>query len=163
MKRIKALALAGACLAAVAVAPAQAASATFKVTVTVVERPDCVINGNKPIEVDFGQVVVTDIDGTNYRTPIAYGLECKGVGKKNLALSLSGTAAGFDASALRTSVEGLGIRLYANDKQLKVNSGTVAFKYEAKPELAAVPVKKKDAELQGGEFSAGATLKVEYK
>ncbi|MBB4820631.1 type 1 fimbria pilin [Pseudomonas alcaligenes] len=162
MKRIKALALAGACLAAVAVAPAQAASTTFRVTVTVIERPDCVINGNKPIEVDFGEVVVTDIDGSNYRTPVAYGLDCKGADNKRLGLSYAGNAADFDTAALRTSVQGLGIRLYADDQLLEVNSGSHPFDYQAKPTLYAVPVKQDDAQLSGGEFTAGATLKVDY-
>ncbi|MCU9948900.1 fimbrial protein [Pseudomonas sp. PDM13] len=163
MKRIKALALAGACLAAAVAAPAQAASTTFRVIVTVVERPQCVINGNKPIEVDFGEIVVSRIDGNNYRTPITYGLDCKGTEGRRLALTLAGTAAAFDSAALRTTAEGLGIRLYADDQLLEVNSGSHAFDNQATPALYAVPVKQDDARLQGGAFTAGATLKVEYQ
>ncbi|MDU9414384.1 fimbrial protein [Pseudomonas sp. zfem005] len=162
MKRIKALALAGACLAAVAVAPAQAASTTFKVTVTVVARPNCVINGNKPIEVDFGEVVTTKINGSNYRVPVTYGLQCTGTNNKRLALRIAGAPATFDAAALRTSVDGLGIRLYVDDELLDVNSGSHSFDYSTKPALFAVPVRQANTQLRGGEFTAAATLKVEY-
>lgn len=133
-----------------------------QITVTVVEPPKCVINENRPIEVDFGQVVTTRIDGNNYRVPVTYGLDCKGSQGATLAMSVSGGVTGFDSAALRTSVDGLGIRLYADDQLLAVNSGAHNFDYPNMPALYAVPVKQADARLGGGEFTAAATLEVGY-
>lgn len=43
-------------------------------------KPPCTVNDNKPIEVDFGDVMTTRIDGSNYRQQVNYTLSCTGGG-----------------------------------------------------------------------------------
>ncbi len=55
-----------------------APSATVTVKVTVVAPPPCVINDGRPIEVEFGDVMTTRVDGDNYKMPVNYTLSCTG-------------------------------------------------------------------------------------
>lgn len=143
-------------------AAAPLASATIRVTVTVVEKPSCVINGNRPIEVDFGEVMTSKIDGAQYKVPVTYSLECKQSEGKNVRMNILANPSAFDPSALATSVAGLGIRLYAADQVLPPGPDGYRFVYPNLPVLTAVPVKDAAITLAGGDFSAAATLEVEY-
>lgn len=50
-------------------------AATVKVSVTVVQPLPCTINGGRPIEVNFGdELMTTRIDGYRYRVPIDFRL-----------------------------------------------------------------------------------------
>ena len=44
---------------------------TLNITGNIVE-PECEINNNQQIVVNFGEVLTTRIDGANYETPIVY-------------------------------------------------------------------------------------------
>ncbi|MDU7767913.1 MAG: fimbrial protein [Serratia marcescens] len=84
------------------------ANTLVNVRVTVLSPP-CVINGGQPIEVNFGdEVMTTRIDGSNYRRPVNYTLTCNGQSSNALKLQVQGAAAGFDGQLLRTSQDGLG-------------------------------------------------------
>ncbi|MEG2734527.1 MAG: fimbrial protein [Hafnia sp.] len=131
------------------------------VKVTVVASPPCVINGNRPIEVEFGDVMTTQVDGYNYKMPIEYTLSCSGTLPYALTLQLKGTGSEFDATVLMTDKAGLGIKLLQGSEQVAVNS-TLVFIYGHNPLLWAVPVKKGGATLTGGEFRAGAIMGVNY-
>lgn len=138
------------------------AATTVTVKVTVVAPPPCVINGNRTIEVDFGEVMTTRVDGKNYRTPVNYSLSCSGQSKNAMKLQVQGTGAAFDTTVLKTNKTGLGIQLQQGSSKLAVN-GWLNFTYPNTPELWAVPVKQSGVNLSGGEFTAGATLKVAYQ
>ncbi|MGL1813972.1 UNVERIFIED_CONTAM: fimbrial protein [Serratia marcescens] len=135
---------------------------TVTVKVTVVAPPSCVINDDKPIEVDFGEVMTTRVDGSNYRLPVTYTLDCKDAPSNAMKLQVQGAGADFDGTVLQTNKTGLGIELQQGDAKLPVN-GWLNFTYPNKPELWAVPVKQNGATLTGGEFTAGATMKVDYQ
>lgn len=137
-------------------------TATVTVKVTVVEVPPCTINGNRVIEVDFGDVIVPQIDGHRYLKPVNYSLECTGQLTNAMKLAIQGNPASFDNSALKTSVDGFGIAMRVNGQPLAINNW-LNFVYPNKPVLEAVPVKRAGVELPGGEFSAGATLMVQYQ
>lgn len=137
-------------------------TATVTVKVTVVEIPPCTINGNKVIEVDFGDVIVSKIDGHNYMKTVDYSLECSGQPTNAMKLAIQGIPSSFDKTALKTNVEGFGIAMRVNGLPLPINSA-LNFVYPNKPALQAVPVKNTGIDLSGGEFSAGATLKVIYQ
>ncbi|MGP0843280.1 fimbrial protein [Serratia sp. CY83965] len=142
---------------------AQAASTTIKVTVTIVAPPPCVINNNNLIEVNFGNdVMTTRIDGSYKKQPVVYSLECKNAPNNAMKLQIQGTGAGFDSEVLQTNKDGLGVALLRNGSRQPINSW-INFTYPTKPTLEAVPVKQAGATLRGGEFSAGATMKVEYQ
>ncbi|HAT4919957.1 TPA: fimbrial protein [Serratia marcescens] len=142
---------------------AQAAVSIVTVSVTVVAPLPCTLNGGKPIEVNFGdEVMTTRIDGDNYRQPVGYGLSCNGPWKNAMRLQLSGAAAGFDGTLLKTSVNGLGIELQRDGVRIPLNAWQ-NFTYPSMPKLEAVPVKQSGATLPTGEFTASATLRVDYQ
>ncbi|WP_368927384.1 fimbrial protein [Serratia marcescens] len=141
---------------------AQAAS-TVTVKVTVMAPLPCEINGNKPIEVDFGdEVLTTRIDGNNYRTPVVYTVTCSKPEKNGMRLMIAGTGAGFDGKLLQTSVAGMGIAFLKDDARIALNSWQ-HFTYPALPKLEAAPVKQANVALPTGEFTASATLRVDYQ
>lgn len=138
------------------------AADTITVKVTVVAPPPCVINDDRPIEVEFGDVMTTRVDGDNYKMPVNYTLSCTGGTSNAMKLQVKGTGAAFDATVLQTNKSGLGIELRQGDSKLAVNDW-LNFTYPNTPELWAVPVKQSGATLTGGEFSAGATMAVDYQ
>lgn len=135
---------------------------TVTVKVTVVAPPPCVINDNRAIEVDFGDVITTRVDGAHYRMPVNYTLSCSGETANAMKLQVQGNGAPFDGTVLQTNKEGLGIELQQGSSRLPVNSW-LNFSYPDKPELWAIPVKQAGATLTGGEFTAGATMRVDYQ
>ncbi|MGP0873348.1 fimbrial protein [Serratia sp. CY81684] len=142
---------------------AQAASTTIKVTVTIVAPPPCVINNNNLIEVNFGNdVMTTRIDGSYKKQPVVYSVECKNAPNNAMKMQIQGTGASFDGEVLQTNKDGLGVALLRNGSRQPINSW-INFTYPTKPTLEAVPVKQAGATLRGGEFSAGASMKVEYQ
>ncbi|EOV8484583.1 fimbrial protein [Klebsiella aerogenes] len=144
------------------VLPAFADDLNVKVHVTVISPPPCKINDDKPIEVDFGDVMTTRIDGNNYRMPINYSLDCKDSTGKSFRLQISGSSASFDNKVLLTNIQTLGVELQQMGNKISVNEW-IEFVYPAKPELWAVPVTKRGSKLPGGEFTAGATLRLDYQ
>ncbi|SUI42774.1 fimbrial protein [Serratia marcescens] len=149
-------------LAALPMLACTAPSATVTVKVTVVAPPPCVINDDRPVEVEFGDVMTTRVDGDNYKMPVNYTLSCSGGTSNAMKLQVKGNGAAFDATVLQTNKTGLGIELRQGDGKLAVNSW-LNFTYPNKPELWAVPVKQAGTTLTGGEFSAGATMAVDYQ
>lgn len=135
--------------------------ATVAIKVTVLAVP-CTVNDNKAIEVNFGDVMTTRVDGKNYREQISYTLSCSAGASKAMKLQVQGTGAAFDSELLNTTVSGLGIRMQNGSSNLPVNQW-VNFTYPDKPALWAVPVKQTGVTLSGGKFTAAATLKVTYQ
>lgn len=131
------------------------------INVNIVAVP-CVINNDKPIEVDFGNVLPTKVDGVNYRVPVNYTLSCPGGEYKALKLQVQGAPAGFDGKYLQTSVTVLGVELQQGSHVISVNDW-VSFTYPNKPELWVVPVKQSGATLPVGYFTATASMKVDYQ
>lgn len=136
-------------------------SATVTVKVTVVAPPACVINDNKAIAVEFGNVMMTRLDGSQYRRPVNYTLDCRGAPSGAMRIQIQGNGAAFDGSVLQTSTSGLGIRLQQGSAQLAINSW-LNFTYPQKPTLWAIPIKQPGVTLTGGDFTAVATMKVDY-
>lgn len=136
---------------------------TIKVTVTIVAPPPCVINNNSLIEVSFGNdVMTTRIDGSYKKQPVIYSVECKNAPNNAMKLQIQGNGASFDSDVLQTDKDGLGVALLRNGNLQPINSW-VNFTYPNLPKLEAVPVKQAGIQLNGGKFSAGATMKVEYQ
>jgi len=138
-----------------------AAITTVTVKVTVVAQP-CVINDDKPIDVNFGEITTTGVDGKNFRLPVNYTLNCTGVSSNAMKLQIQGSGAGFDATVLKTNKPRLGIELQQGDSKFPLNSW-LNFTYPNKPALWAVPVKQSGLTLAAGEFTATATMTVDYQ
>lgn len=138
------------------------ADSTITVKVTVLAPPPCTINNDRPIEVIFGDVMTTSVDGNNYRMPVNYTLLCTGGSHNAMKLQIQGNGAPFNNTLLQTDKTGLAIELQQEGSKLAVNNW-VNFTYPNKPVLWAVPVKQSGVTLTGGEFSASATMKVDYQ
>ncbi|MGQ6230877.1 fimbrial protein [Serratia sp. IR-2025] len=136
--------------------------ATVTVKVTVVKPPPCTINGDRTIDVNFGNVNTVDVDGKNYLTTVNYTLECGSGSSNAMKMAIMGAPTTFDRSALQTNITDFGIALKANGTPLTINN-ELSFTYPNKPVLQAVPVKRNGATLKGGGFSAGATMMVNYQ
>lgn len=136
-------------------------TAVVTVKVEVVAPPPCTVNDNRPIEVEFGDVMTTRVDGVNYRMPVNYTLSCDASANNAMKLQVQGTSA-FDGQALQTSVAGLGIRLQHGTTTLAVNDW-LNFSYPDQPELWATPIMQAGVTLPAGEFTAGASLRVDYQ
>ncbi len=146
-----------------------APSSTVTVKVTVVAPPPCTINDNRPIEVDFGNVTTTRVDGNNYLMPVNYTINCSGSVESGMKIQVSGTPAGFgDSSVLRTTITGLGIALKTDfggsGRMLPFDINQWWHGYNPNQPWAfwAVPVKQSGTALRGGEFTASATMRVAY-
>jgi len=133
-------------------------SAIITVKVTVMEPP-CTINDNRPIEVEFGDVMTTRVGGDNYRKQVSYSLSCS---SNMLKMQIQGAPAAFDSTILHTNKTGLGIKLQQGNNTLVINKW-LNFTNQNKPELWAVPVKQNGVSLTGGDFTAGAMMKIEYQ
>lgn len=156
-------ALGGLCiLVAPGLAGADSPKVMVTVKVTVVAPPPCVINDDRPIEVDFGDVLTTRVDGNNYRLPIDYTLTCTDASSNAMKLQIRGNGAAFNPAVLQTDQPALGIALQKDGSMLAVNDW-LKFTYPDKPQLYAVPVKQAGAILKVGGFSAAATFTVDYQ
>ncbi|EPK0251105.1 fimbrial protein [Serratia marcescens] len=142
--------------------PVGHAATTVTVGVTVVDKPSCVINGNRTIEVDFGEILTVSVNGSNYMKNVDYTLECSNIRSNAMQMKIQGNTATFDPSALQTNVSDFGVALRTNGQPLNINSW-LKFTYPDKPLLQAVPVKLAGKKLPGGAFTAGATLLVAYQ
>lgn len=142
------------------------------VKLTVLAEP-CEINGNQPITVEFGDVItskvgeVGKVGDDEYLRPVEYSLKCPPGAPTAMKLQIMGGGASFDTKVLRTKPnemsDVLGIELRQGRSKLLAINKSVSFIYPNKPELWAVPVKNGDATLKGGEFTATATMKVDYQ
>jgi len=139
-----------------------ASTATVTVNVTITSPP-CVINNNQTIDVNFGsEVAVTDVAAGLAEKPIAYAVYCSDT-SKSLTMTIQGTSTDFDADALQTSMTDLGVKIKANGSDYPLNTAFSFASDNMKPALTALLVQKPGARLQTGEFSAGATMKVDYQ
>ena len=136
------------CCAAVVVWLSRQA-ATVKVSVTVVQPLPCTINGGRPIEVNFGdELMTTRIDGYRYRVPIDFSFTCT---KSAMRMQVRGGTANFGQGLLGTNRDGLGILILQKQSgnQLPLNSW-LNFTYPNPITLDAVPVKRAGVNLETG-------------
>ncbi|MGJ3356042.1 fimbrial protein [Providencia sp. Je.9.19] len=144
--------------------------AQVTVKVTIIAPPPCIINNNNPIEVDFGDVLTTRVDGVNYRKPIEYQLVCPAdqLIKNTLKLQIEGQGINLGGTTTVLAVPGVadfGIQLQHEMAALGVNTW-LNFTYtdtNATPNLYAVPVKRAGSTLDPGEFQASSTMTVQYQ
>ncbi|WP_081830122.1 fimbrial protein [Pseudomonas simiae] len=130
---------------------------------TLNDPPACTIDGGNAIEVDFGDLAISMIDGVNYLKTVPYTITCAANPLPwALKLSINGTQAGFDSSAVQSSVPELGIRLLQNGVGFDLNT-PLDITLGAPPVLQAVPVKEAGVTLNPGGFTAVATLLAEYE
>ncbi|GKN58726.1 TPA: fimbrial protein [Klebsiella pneumoniae subsp. pneumoniae] len=138
---------------------------TITVSGTLVDVPECTINGNDQIDVDFGDdVIISRIEGMNYKnTPIKFDLVCTSLAKQGLTVTIDGAPSQFDEQLIDTSVEGLGIRLFI-DNVLPIQRGsTILFTYGTSLVFSAAPVVQNGVTLSAQPFTGTGTVILGYQ
>lgn len=81
---------------------AEGDTTTITVNGTLIDGPQCVIDGNNTVDVKFGDDLITRlVDGVNYKKEIQYGLTCTGLNSNALKLTIRGALASFGSGLLR--------------------------------------------------------------
>ncbi|MDK2633229.1 fimbrial protein [Pantoea stewartii subsp. indologenes] len=145
--------------------PSYASTTNVVFSGTLLDSPPCIVNDGKNIVVDFGEeLMTTRIDGKEYRKKIDFTLDCTSAisSKQRVKISGNTTLFGFDGEVLSTPKDGLGIAIYLNDVRYVLGEW-INFNVPAVPEFYAVPQKKDNVKLSGGEFHAMASLIVDYQ
>lgn len=129
----------------------------------VISKPPCVI-GEDEIRVDFKDVLRSRIDGHSYkRERINYTINCGAQSPNALELSItSASTADFDPESLATTIPGLGIAIFYDNKKLAVGQ-KISFTYPNYPKLEVVPVISNSGVQDTGPFEATGTLLVNYR
>lgn len=79
-----------------------------------VQPPNCTISNAQTIEITFQDVLIDDINGSNYEQTVPYSITCDTAVRDPLmemTLSWSGTLSDFDNAAVSSNITGLGIQL----------------------------------------------------
>lgn len=131
---------------------------------TLVVPPPCIINGDKPIELNFGVVDSSKIDNSAYKkTIIPYSLTCTDSMSTSLRMQIKGIGTSFDSSILKTSQEDMGILLMRGSNRVPLNTW-VNIDSNSPPNLVAIPYLRSDQRVfvKAGDFTATAAMQVDY-
>ncbi|MFN1150109.1 fimbrial protein [Serratia liquefaciens] len=131
---------------------------------TVIATASCTFNGQKPLQIDYGDVYISDLAPGHYRKNLDYALNCRGDSDgKQVVMKFMGDGAEFDGQLLKTDIRGLGIKLLNNSNVQPLNSWFVIDPGN-QPALEVELVKQDKATFQNGQmFRGAATLVVEYR
>lgn len=127
--------------------------------------PECILNNNQKEMIHFGDILLSRIDGANYKHNLSLELTCTNLIKNNLTLSIQGDASNFSNGVLKTSNTKLGLVFYINGVKQDINK-KINVKYLELPSLEVSPVKNTSSsfdDADGGDFTALATLNVDYQ
>ncbi|HHE6468458.1 TPA: fimbrial protein [Providencia rettgeri] len=138
-----------------------------------IEGVPCVINNNRPINIDFGDDLVVALvptkDGKTYIQDIDFEWECNGISSgTDVIFSFDGAPSDFDKDLLAINEQDdIALQLYQGSRSLKLNSDfTYTYRSDNDtPDLKASLVKNSSssARVYAGAFTANATLTVAYQ
>lgn len=137
------------------------ANVTITVKGNIIAPPSCVINSGGTATTDFGSFNATEVDGFSHRKEVAYTVSCQSPPSNLMKLRIDGTQADF-GFALKTDKPDLALTLFKDSQQIQLGQW-VNFTWPTLPKLYAVPAKRPGSTLTGGDFSASATLVVDYQ
>jgi type 1 fimbria pilin len=125
----------------------------------------CKINANRPINTPFGDVEIARIGGEYKKTEISYQLDCTRAGTNALKMKVEGDGAEFNTKLLRIpSQANLGIAFKRDNTALALNAWFSFYSWTRPPKLHAILLANPDnGSIKSGEFSASATLVVDYQ
>lgn len=133
------------------------------VTGAVVIPPCQIVNINgsmDPVNIDFGDIAIRKIDGTEYTQTVPWKLHCDEYDldgmEKMYKLQVNAPATDFDQAAITTTTDDLGIRFMFGSSALPIGKPSDEFYQTAL--LRVVPVIKAGAEPTAGTFTASASL-----
>lgn len=136
---------------------------TMNISGTLVDAPECTVNGDDQINVDFGDdVLISRINSGSYKKKLEYTVSCGDLAKYGLTMTISGTGAGFGSGLLSAGRDGLGIQLYHGTQPVSAGE-LMSFGFPHWPVLYAELVKNDSATLDAGSFSSTATMVITYQ
>ncbi len=160
-------------------AQVSAVDVQVKITGTIL-IPPCTVNDGKTIEVDFGDVSVTDVANDRNRRKVDVPFGCS-YSQGKAYVKVAGTQLGSNTNVLKTDVDNFGIALYQGDGTATKlilgdgkNNGKEAIGYPIEKGLTgsgqgngtftftAVPFKEGNGTLNAGKFEASANMSISY-
>lgn len=127
--------------------------------------PECILNSGQKSMIHFGDILLSRIDGINYKHTLPFELTCTNLAMNSLTLSIKGDPSNFNNGILKTSNPKLGLSFYINGIKQDINK-KINFNYLELPSLEVSPVKNVVTsfdDVDGGNFTALATLNVDYQ
>ncbi len=147
----------------VLLAPTVMADTKVTVSGTVIVPPCAIVNTNgsfDPVSIDFGDIAIRKIDGTEYTKTVPWKLHCDEYDpdgmEKMYKLQVNAPATDFDQAAITTTTDDLGIRFTFGSSALPIGKPSDEFYQTAL--LRVVPVIKAGAKPTAGTFTASASL-----
>ncbi|MBO1505163.1 fimbrial protein [Serratia proteamaculans] len=127
--------------------------------------PDkCVVNEGQLINVEFGEISGSNLDGNSYPQSIPVRFQCEGGsfedGTLNIKLAVSGTPAPFSNNSFKTDKTDLGIEIKHNGQLVVPNEfyPVPNIGNGGSWNLVAAPLASGGKEIAEGEFNASATI-----
>ncbi|HCH9097553.1 TPA: fimbrial protein [Salmonella enterica] len=141
--------------------------------------PPCTVNNGQAIEVDFGDIPVSDVANSRYRQKKDVPVKCTYYQGTPYIRVTGSQLTGAGTHVLRTDISNFGIALYQGDgvsTPLRLGNGTSnGSEYIGYPvtsglngtssgtfTFTAVPFKTGSAELSAGAFIATASMSITY-
>ncbi|MEY0692330.1 fimbrial protein [Providencia rettgeri] len=131
----------------------------------IITPPECILNNSQKSMIHFGDILLSRIDGVNYKHKLPFELTCTNLAMNNLTLSTQGDPSNFNNGILKTSNPKLGLSFYINGIKQDINK-KINFNYLELPSLEVSPVQNVATSFDGsdgGDFTALATLNVDYQ
>ncbi|CAG9429858.1 putative fimbrial-like protein YfcQ [Providencia alcalifaciens] len=149
------------------VAPLSALAVQATFSGTLIGNSPCMINNNDPIEVDFGDVLIRDVqgqEGSEYSRDVPYTIDCENANTSDaMNLRISGIPTSWDGYLLRTSKANLGLQFYVDGLTYELNDD-YSFSYGDEPTITVAPEGSNSlSDNDDGDFYATASLTVEYQ
>ncbi|ELY4671737.1 fimbrial protein [Cronobacter muytjensii] len=136
---------------------------SYNFTGLMVETTPCVINGDQPIMVIFGNVGISKIDKGRYVQDLHYSLNCGGATSKDKVwMFIKANPTNWDAKAIATNVTGLGVQILNEGSPLELNTNITISDPANPPALQVLLVKNPKVTLIDQPFTSTGTLIVEY-
>ncbi|HAN6894779.1 TPA: fimbrial protein [Escherichia coli] len=157
--------------------PALAVDIPINIT-GIIQIPPCQINQGRPVEVDFGDVLIVDVENKQNWKKVSIPVTCsytQGIPY----VKVTGTMLKNHRNILATNVENFGIALYQGDgtiTKLLIGDGkhngqdSIGYPVEAGLTgqesgtftFTAIPYKEGNKELPASAFSASANMSISY-
>ncbi|EGM1627945.1 fimbrial protein [Salmonella enterica] len=141
----------------------------IKITGTII-IPPCEINNGKSIDVDFGNVMINNIESGRYNKKITFPVKCS-YHQGDAHISIFGNNIESNNQIIATNIDGLGIILHQGSKGeiLTVNSEAVISsglknKHSELSEIQLTAELYKDpgVNIETGVFNTSITIRIRY-
>ncbi|EFA3982863.1 fimbrial protein [Escherichia coli] len=144
----------------------------------IIQIPPCQVNNGKVIEVEFGDVSVTDVANERNRRKVTVPVTCD-YAQGRAYVKVMGSQLGGNTNVLATDVSNFGIALYQGDgtsTKLILGNGTnngqdyigfpiqtgLSGKESGTFTFTAIPFKEGSKELEAKAFTASANMSISY-